>query len=68
MIRKIESRGYKVMYLSPYSPELNRLLTEESLSSRIGNACNDIPVEDLASFANHSSSGNNRLTNYQIRL
>lgn len=23
MIRKIESRGYRVMYLPPYSPELN---------------------------------------------
>lgn len=51
ILRKIESKGYKVMYLPPYSPELNpieqfwamvkgkmkrdRLMSEENLSSRI---------------------------------
>ena len=25
MIRKIEGRGYRVMYLPPYSPELNAI-------------------------------------------
>jgi transposase len=70
MIRKIESQVYRAMHLPPNSPEVNpieqfwalvkgiskhhRLLMEEDLSSRIGDACNDIPVEDLASFANHS--------------
>lgn len=54
MRRKIESRGYKIMFLPPYSPELNpieqfwslvkgklkrsRFMTEESLSSRIADA------------------------------
>ncbi|EIE79795.1 hypothetical protein RO3G_04500 [Rhizopus delemar RA 99-880] len=57
MKRKIESRGYHVMYLPPYSPELNpieqfwaivkgklkghRLMTEENLSSRIADAFAD---------------------------
>lgn len=70
MIRKIESRGYRVMYLPPYSPELNlieqfwaivkgrlkrqRLMTEENLSSRIAEACNDIPVSNLYAFSDHS--------------
>ncbi|CEP09722.1 hypothetical protein [Parasitella parasitica] len=70
MIRKIESRGYGVMFLPPYSPELNpieqfwalvkgrlkrkRLLTDENLSSRIAEACNSIPAENLLSFTCHS--------------
>ncbi|KAG1515216.1 hypothetical protein G6F52_009738 [Rhizopus delemar] len=70
MLRKIESKGYKVMYLPPYSPELNpieqfwaivkgkmkcdRLMSEENLSSRIGDACNDVLISDLYSFCSHS--------------
>ncbi|KAG2201521.1 hypothetical protein INT46_002896 [Mucor plumbeus] len=71
IIRKIESKkGYKVMYLPPYSPELNpihqfwaivkekikrnRLMNEENLSSRIGDACNDVLTIDLYAFCNHS--------------
>ncbi|KAG2226178.1 hypothetical protein INT45_003323 [Circinella minor] len=70
MIRKIESKGYRVMYLPPYSPELNpieqiwaivkgkmkrdRLMNEENLSSRITDACNDILISDLNDFCNHS--------------
>lgn len=70
MIRKIKSRGYRVMYLPPYSPELNsieqfwntakgklkrdRLMNDENLSSRIGDACNDIPVEVLYNFCIYS--------------
>ncbi|KAG1446092.1 hypothetical protein G6F46_011913 [Rhizopus delemar] len=70
MVRKIESRGYKVMYLPPYSPELNpieqfwaivqgkmkrdQLMTEENLSSRIADACNDVLISDLYSFCSHS--------------
>jgi transposase len=58
------------MYLPPYSPELNpieqfwnavkgrlkrdRLMTEENISSRIGDACNDVPAENLYSFRSHS--------------
>jgi transposase len=70
MIRKIESRGYRVMYLSPYSPELNpieqfwalvkgkmkrhRLMNEENLSQRIADACNDVRFSDLQGFSRHS--------------
>ncbi|KAK4513534.1 Lanosterol 14-alpha-demethylase [Mucor velutinosus] len=58
MIRKIECRGYRVMYLPLYSPELNaienfwalvkskmkreNLVTEETLSQRIADACNNV--------------------------
>lgn len=70
MIRNIESKGYKVMYLPPYLPELNpieqfwaivkgkmkrdRLMNEENLSSRIGDACNDVLISGLYAFCNHS--------------
>lgn len=70
MMRKIESFGYKLMYLSLYSPELNlieqfwailkgklkchKLLTEERMSDRIAEACNTIPSEILYNFASHS--------------
>jgi hypothetical protein len=70
MMRKIESRGYKLMYLPPYSPELNpieqfwailkgklkchKLLNEEKMSDRIAEACNAIPAEILYNFASHS--------------
>ncbi|KAG0735409.1 hypothetical protein G6F57_014291 [Rhizopus arrhizus] len=70
MLQKIESKGYKVMYLPPYSPELNpieqfwaivkgemkrdRLMSEENLSSRIGDACNAVLISDLYSFCSHS--------------
>jgi transposase len=70
MIRKIESRGYRVMYLPPYSPELNaienfwalvkrkmkceNLMTDETLSQRIADACNSACVNDLRAFCSHS--------------
>jgi transposase len=70
MLRKIESKGYKVMCLPPYTPELNpieqfwamvkgkmkrdRLMSEENLSSRIGDACNNVLISDLYSFCSHS--------------
>jgi transposase len=70
MIRMIESRGYRVMYLPPCSLELNpieqfwaivkgrlkchKLLTEEKMYERIAEACNAIPVENLNNFASHS--------------
>ncbi|KAG1396024.1 hypothetical protein G6F60_009883 [Rhizopus arrhizus] len=70
MIRKIEGRGYRVMYLPPYSPELNaiknfwaivkrkkkreNLMTEETLSQRIADACNNVRVSDLCGFCGHS--------------
>jgi transposase len=70
IIRKIEGRGYRVMYLPPYSPELNaienfwaivkrkmkreNLMTEETLSQRIADACNNVRVSDLRGFRGHS--------------
>ncbi|CEP17565.1 hypothetical protein [Parasitella parasitica] len=76
IIRKIERRGYKVMYLPLYSPELNpikqfwgvvkgemkrdRLLVEENLSDRIADACNDVLISDLYGFCNHSKRQINR--------
>lgn len=70
MVRKIECTGYRVMYLLPYSPELNpieqfwaivkgkmkhgRLMTEENLSSTVTDACNDVLNSDLYGFCSHS--------------
>lgn len=70
MIRKIESRGYRVMYLFPYSPELNpieqfcalfkgkmkrhRLMIEENLPQRIAEACNNVRFSDLQEFCGNS--------------
>lgn len=72
MRRKIESRGYKIMFLPPYSPELNpieqfwslvkgklkrsRFMTEENLSGRIADACNQVHASDLEGFAMSSKS------------
>lgn len=68
--RKIEGRGYRVMYFPFYSPELNpieqfwailkgrlkrqRFMTEENLSGRIADACNNIPINDHYAFFGHS--------------
>lgn len=70
MIRKIESRGYRIMYLPPYSPELNpiekfwaivkgkirreKLMSEENLSQRIAERCDQVRVSDLQGFCGHS--------------
>lgn len=70
MIRKIECRGYRVMYFPPYSPELNaiesfwalvkskmkreNLMTEQTLSQRIADACNNVCVSELRAFCSHS--------------
>lgn len=70
MQRKIESRGYKVMYLPPYSSELNpiqqfwslvkhklkkeTLLQNETLTTRISDACNAVLISDLTGFVGHS--------------
>lgn len=59
--RKIESRGHRLIFLLPYSPELNpieqfwaivkeylkhyRMLIEENLSSRIADACNQALIK-----------------------
>ena len=72
MIRKIEGRGYRVMYLPPYSPELNaienfwalvkskmkreNLMTEKTLSRRIADAYNNVRVSELCAFCSHSTA------------
>jgi transposase len=66
----IESRGYGCVYLPPYSPELNPieqfwsvcksklkrvpLLDEETLTTRIGDACNQTLYSDLKGFSRYS--------------
>ena len=68
----IESRGYKCVYLPPYSPELNpieqfwsvcksklkreQLLEEETLTSRIADACNRILYSNLQGFCRYSAA------------
>jgi len=69
-IRKyIENRGYRCVYLPPYSPELNPIeqfwsvcksklkreqLLEETLTTRIQMACNQILIGDLLGFCKYS--------------
>jgi transposase len=72
-IRKyIEGRGYRCVYLPPYSPELNpieqfwsvakskvkreQLLEEETMTSRIREACNKVLISDLRGFCQYSLS------------
>ncbi|KAG1152122.1 hypothetical protein G6F37_000664 [Rhizopus arrhizus] len=66
----IESRGYGCVYLPPYSPELNLIeqfwsvcksklkreafLEEETLTSRIKAACNNVLISDLRDFCKYS--------------
>lgn len=68
----IESRGYRCVYLPPYTPELNpieqfwsvvksklkrvALLSEETLSTRIAEACNQVMISDLRGFCRYSAS------------
>lgn len=68
----IQSRGYGCIYLPSYSPELNpieqfwsvvkaklkrhRLLEEETLTSRIRDACNEVYFSDLKGFCKYSVS------------
>lgn len=70
MKREIERRGYKIMYLPAYSPELNpieqfwsivksklkrtKLLDKETLSTRIADASNSVSLNDLYGFISHS--------------
>ncbi|CEP19257.1 hypothetical protein [Parasitella parasitica] len=69
LIRKIEGRRYRVIYLPPYSSELNAIenfwaivkrkmkrenpMTEETLFQRIADACNNVRVSDLRGFCSH---------------
>lgn len=66
----VESRGYDYVHLPPYSPELNpieqfwsicksklkreALLQEETLTSRIKDACNSVLIDDLKGFCRYS--------------
>jgi transposase len=68
----IESRGYGCIYLPPYSPELNpieqfwsvckskikkhRLLDEETLTTRIRDASNQVLISDIQGFCRSSIS------------
>jgi transposase len=68
----VEGRGYGCIYLPPYSPELNpieqfwsivksklkreALLEEETLSSRVSDACNKVLISDLQGFCRYSYS------------
>jgi transposase len=72
-IRKfIEGRGYRCVYLPPYSPELNpieqfwsvvksklkreKLLEAETLNTRITEACQNVFISDLKGFCRYSES------------
>ncbi|KAG1164817.1 hypothetical protein G6F36_013707 [Rhizopus arrhizus] len=65
----ITERGYKCVYLPPYSPELNPIeqflsivknkvkrsqFQDKDLATRIAEACNAVPSEHLRAFAQHS--------------
>ncbi|KAG1150146.1 hypothetical protein G6F37_011268 [Rhizopus arrhizus] len=66
----VTERGYKCIYLPPYSPELNpieqfwsivknkvkrsQFQTKEDLLTRITEACNNVPPEHLRAFVQHS--------------
>ncbi|CEG73278.1 hypothetical protein RMATCC62417_08689 [Rhizopus microsporus] len=66
----ITSRGYRSIYLPPYSPELNPIeqfwsvvknkvkreifSDNEDLKTRIAEACNNVPIHHLKAFIQHS--------------
>ena len=68
----INSRGYRYVYLPPYSPELNaieqfwsvvkskvkrnKFLEKESLMTRIGEACDSLYLSDFKGFVSHSAN------------
>ena len=68
--KHIETHGYGCIYLPPYSPELSpieqfwsvckskvkreALLKEETLSSKIRDACNHVLLSDLQGFCRYS--------------
>lgn len=68
--RYVAKRGYRCVYLPPYTPELNpieqfwsvvksklkteKLLLTETLTSRISAACNDVLYSDLRGFCHYS--------------
>lgn len=70
--KSIENRGYQCVYLPPYSPELNpieqfwsvcksklkweKLLEQETLTSRIADATYSILIEDYEGFCRYSAA------------
>jgi transposase len=68
----ITEKGYRCVFLPPYSPELNpieqfwsvaksklkrdAILHEETLQDRITEACKQVPLNHLYSFIKHSDS------------
>lgn len=72
IVRLITSRGYRCLYLPPFSPELNpieqvwhmmksslkreRLLSRETLTTRITEAANAIPEEKIQHCIDHSTN------------
>ena len=69
--KDINSRGYRYVYLPPYSPELNpidqfwsvvkskvkrnKLLEKKSLMTRISEACSSLYFSDFQDFVSHSA-------------
>ncbi|KAG1442606.1 hypothetical protein G6F56_010995 [Rhizopus delemar] len=67
----IHSRGYRYVYLPPYSPEMNpieqfwsvvkskvkrnKFLEKESLMTRISEACDSLYLSDFQGFVSHSA-------------
>jgi hypothetical protein len=67
----INSRGYRYVYLPPYSPKLNpieqfwsavkskmkqnKFLEKETLVARISEACNSLYLRDFEGFVSHSA-------------
>lgn len=67
----IHSRGYRCVYLPPYSPELNpieqfwsvvkskvkrnKFLEKESLMTRVSEACDSLYMSDFKGFVTHSA-------------
>jgi transposase len=76
-----ENKGYKYVYLSPYSPELSsieqfwaivkgkvRHSDTEDLKTRISEACDQVPRKHLYNFAQHSVNVFEDFLNEQCKL
>ena len=74
------NRGYKCVFLPPYSPELNpieqfwalvkrkvrheKLQDTETLQDRIVDAANEVPIEHLRNIIQHSKNQFDNCLNY----
>lgn len=70
--KMVENRGYKCVYLSKYSPELNPIEqfwasvkskvrrsqfgNTEDLKTRISEACDAVPAQHMKKFVQHSAN------------